>query len=52
MENSFPGKVSDFQPRRSPIFIERDAYLQQRRVTYEVKRDSMTEVEKQTLLEK
>ncbi|RZC67266.1 hypothetical protein C5167_010953 [Papaver somniferum] len=36
MEDSFPGKVSGFQPRRSPRFIKRDAHLQRRHVTYEV----------------
>ncbi|KAI3856594.1 hypothetical protein MKW92_048221, partial [Papaver armeniacum] len=44
--------VSSFHPCRSPRFVERDAHLQLRRATYVVKRDSMTEEEKQVLLEK
>ncbi|KAI3921687.1 hypothetical protein MKW92_049176, partial [Papaver armeniacum] len=52
MEDSLQGNVSSFHPRRSPRFVQRDAHLQLLRVTYVVKRDSMTEEEKQVLLEK
>ncbi|KAI3837625.1 hypothetical protein MKX03_029750, partial [Papaver bracteatum] len=61
--DSLQGNVADFHPRQSPRIIDQQqrdilssfhlhAHLERRCVHYTVLRDSMTEVEKEAILEK